>query len=215
MAQRTNCNGVSRRDCLQLGLGGILGGYFGSGLAGALRATAAERQSIQPQANACILIWMDGGPTHYETFDPKPDAPQEIRGEYETIQTSLPGVHLSKHCRQLAGMADQLAIVRSIRHNQGNHGAGNHYMMTGAPTPVPVNCGAFVSFHPSFGSVVSHARGVREGLPAYMSLPKQSRTGGPNFLGAVHAPFIAGGDQIGRAHARTPAPSLARLLASA
>jgi hypothetical protein len=67
-------------------------------------------------------------------------------------------------------------------------------MMTGAPTPVPVNCGAFVSFHPSFGSVVSHTRGLREGLPAYMSLPQMSRSGGPNFLGARHAPFVIGGN---------------------
>ena len=66
--------------------------------------------------------------------------------------------------------------------------------MTGAPTPVPVGCGAFVSFHPSFGSVVSQSRGVRNGLPAYMSLPQVSRSGGPNFLGAQHAPFVVGGN---------------------
>ena len=63
-------------------------------------------------------------------------------------------------------------------------------MMTGAPTPVPVGCGAFVTFHPSFGSVVSHHRGVHGGLPAYMAMPSNTRSGGPNFLGAQHAPFI-------------------------
>jgi len=67
-------------------------------------------------------------------------------------------------------------------------------MMTGAPTPVPVGCGAFVTFHPSFGSMVSHTRGVIKGLPAYMTLPTMSRSGGPNFLGAQHAPFVIGGD---------------------
>ncbi len=190
MAQRKNCNGVSRRDCLQLGLGGILGSYFGSGLDGALRATAAERQSIRPQANACILIWMDGGPTHYETFDPKPEAPLEIRGEFETIATKTPGVRFSKHMQRLASISDRLAIVRSIRHNQGNHGAGNHYMMTGAPPRIPVGCGAFVSFHPSMGSVVAHQRTAPAGLPAYFSMPRMSRSGGPNFLGAKYAPFV-------------------------
>ena len=67
-------------------------------------------------------------------------------------------------------------------------------MMTGAPTPVPVGCGAFVTFHPSFGSAVSFNRGVRSGLPAYMSLPQMSRSGGPNFLGGQHAPFVISGN---------------------
>ncbi len=194
MVQRTNCNGVSRRDCLQLGLGGILGGYFGSGLAGALRATAAENQSIQRQANACILIWMDGGPTHYETFDPKPDAPVEIRGQFETIATQTAGIQFSKHMTRLASISDRLSIVRSIRHNQGNHGAGNHYMMTGAPPRIPVGCGAFVSFHPSMGSVVAHQRSAPAGLPAYFTMPRMSRSGGPNFLGAKYAPFVVSDD---------------------
>ena len=95
---------------------------------------------------------------------------------------------------QLARVADKLTIVRSICHKDPNHGGGNHYMMTGAPTPVPVGCGAFVTFHPSFGSVVSHERGVKNGLPAYMVTPSMTRSGGPNFLGAQHAPFVIGGD---------------------
>jgi hypothetical protein len=94
----------------------------------------------------------------------------------------------------LAKTAHKLTIVRSICHKDPNHGGGNHYLMTGAPTPVPVGCGAFVSFHPSFGSMVSHTRGVRSGLPAYMTMPNVSRSGGPNFLGAQHAPFVVGGN---------------------
>src|SRR5690606_41320678 len=62
---------------------------------------------------------------------PKPDAPREIRGEYDPIATKVPGIFFSKHVTKLAGIADKLAVVRSIQHNQGNHGAGNHYMMTG------------------------------------------------------------------------------------
>ncbi|MFP6574514.1 MAG: DUF1501 domain-containing protein, partial [Pirellulaceae bacterium] len=76
----------------------------------------------------------------------------------------------------------------------GNHGAGNHYMMTGAPPRIPVGCGAFVSFHPSLGSVVSSECGAPEGLPAYFSMPRMSRSGGPNFLGAQHAPFVVSDD---------------------
>ena len=180
---------TSRRDFLQLGLGTLLGG----GLASALRARDPERAATA-EAKACILIWMDGGPTHFETFDPKPDAPEEYRGEFKTVATKTPGVFLSEHMTQLAGMFDKLAVVRSIRHDQGNHGAGNHYMMTGAPPRIPVGCGAFVSFHPSLGSVVAHEKPAPVGLPSYFSLPSMTRSGGPNFLGAKYAPFVADGD---------------------
>jgi hypothetical protein len=141
MTTHRNCEGVSRRDCLKLGLGGLLSG----GLVGALRSTAAAAVNPSRQAKACILIWMDGGPSHYETFDPKPDAPPEFRGQFDAIPTKIPGVSFSQHMKRLASVADKLAVIRSIRHDQGNHGAGNHYMMTGAPPRIPVGCGAFVS----------------------------------------------------------------------
>ena len=196
MARYTNCEGVSRRDCLQLGLAGWLGTGFVPTLA--MRARAAEQvAAIEPKAKGCILIWMDGGPTHFETFDPKPAAPAEIRGEFEPIATKLPGIQFSEHMRRLAGLLDKFAMIRSIRHDQNNHGAGNHYMMTGAPTRIPVGCGAFVSFHPSMGAVASHELGRPNGLPAYFSIPSMTRSGGPNFLGAKHAPFVVGDDPNG------------------
>ena len=187
-----NCEGFTRRDCLQLGLGTLLGG----GLTGVLRAAAQAPAANVPrrQADSCILIWLDGGPTHYETFDPKPDAPAEIRGEFEAIPTKLPGVCFSQYLPRLASLADRIAVIRSIRHNEGNHGAGNHYMMTGAPPRIPVGCGAFVSFHPSMGSVIASERGAPAGLPAYFSMPGMTRSGGPNFLGAKFAPFIVSDD---------------------
>lgn len=189
-----NCEGITRRDSIKLGLGGLVAG----GLSGALQATGALASTSSSlgkrQADACILIWMDGGPSHYETFDPKPDAPAEIRGEFSPIATQTPGIHFSQLMTQLAGITDDLAIVRSIRHDQGNHGAGNHYMMTGAPPRIPVGCGAFVSFHPSLGSVVSREVGAPEGIPAYFSMPNMSRSGGPHFLGARHAPFVVPDD---------------------
>ncbi|MBI3465544.1 MAG: DUF1501 domain-containing protein [Planctomycetes bacterium] len=183
-----NCQGMTRRNCLQLGLGAALG----TGLLDllGLRGQAAQGPAVAKRSTSCILVWMDGGPTHYETFDPKPDAPKEIRGDYEPIATKIPGVFFSRHLKRLAAIADKLAIVRSIQHNQGNHGAGNHYMMTGAPPRMPVGCGAFVSFHPSLGSVTAHERGAHGGLPAYFSMPSMSRSGGPNFLGAKYAPFV-------------------------
>ncbi len=194
MTEYKNCEGTSRRDCLKLGLGTILGGGMVNLLR--MRGQAAEKKSsLDAKAKSCILVWLDGGPTHYETFDPKPDAPTEIRGEFSPIATSIPGVSFSEHLKKLAAMAHEFAVVRSIRHDQGNHGAGNHYMMTGAPPRIPVGCGAFVSFHPSLGSATAWARGgATGGLPAYFSIPSMSRSGGPNFLGAKYAPFVVPDD---------------------
>ena len=188
-----NCNGVSRRDFIQVGLGGMMG----LGLCDLLRLRASAASSPAPVKAGgdvnCILIWLDGGPSHYETFDPKPDAPAEIRGEFKTISTRTPGVHFSEVIPKLAAVSDKFTVIRSICHKDPNHGGGNHYLMTGMPTPVPVACGAHVTFHPSFGSMVSFDRGLRNGLPPYIALPEVSRSGGPNFLGAQHAPFVIDG----------------------
>lgn len=183
-----NCEGMRRRDFIQLGVGAL-----GFSQILRLRAETASAQGKRPEEIRCIMLWLDGGPSHYETFDPKPDAPREIRGDLNPIKTSAPGVYFCETVPHLAAIANKLTVVRSICHKDPNHGGGNHYMMTGAPTPVPVACGAFVTFHPSFGSVVSYHRGIRKGLPAYMSMPEMSRSGGPNFLGAEHAPFVVGG----------------------
>jgi len=178
-----NCEGIGRRGFIQTGLG-ALGGI---GMADFLKFRS---EAAKPSDTRCILIWLDGGPSHYETFDPKPDAPEEIRGEFGTVPTTVPGVHFSECFPKLAKTFDHFTVVRSIAHSQNNHGAGNHYLTTGQPTPVPVGCGAHVTFHPSFGSVVSAERSVAHGLPAYVALPRMSRSGGPNFLGANHSPFV-------------------------
>ncbi len=181
-----------RRSCLQLGIAGLAGGFHEL-----LRLrTAAASDGVTPvkQPSNCILIWMDGGPTHFETFDPKPEAPAEIRGEFNPISTNVPGIQICEHMPKLASIADKYAIIRSVCHNQANHGAGNHYMMTGAPTRIPVGCGAFVSFHPSMGSVAAKERAAPHGLPGYFSMPSMSRSGGPNFLGAKYAPFVVAND---------------------
>jgi hypothetical protein len=169
----------------------------GAGLVDLLRLSA-QADAEKVRRGSCILIWMDGGPSHFETFDPKPEAPVEIRGEFGSIATKIPGVHFSQYLPRLAAIADKLAIVRSVCHNQGNHGAGNHYMMTGAPPRIPVGCGAFVSFHPSMGSVAARECGAPDGLPAYFSMPSMSRSGGPNFLGARYAPLVVAGDPNNR-----------------
>ena len=190
---KRNCAGMPRRDFIRLGLGGAAGLGFSDMLR--LRAQAAAAKGLaSPKDVNCILVWLDGGPSHYETFDPKPDAPDGVRGEFKPIKTNVPGIQFCEQVPHLAKIADKFTVLRSIAHKDPNHGGGNHYMMTGAPTPVPVGCGSFVTFHPSFGSTVSYHRGVKEGLPAYMTMDRVSRSGGPNFLGARHAPFVIGGD---------------------
>jgi hypothetical protein len=195
-----NCEGFSRRDCLQLGLGG----FVGSGLVDILRLRGESAETASPniakaalrggRPTSCIMVWLDGGPSHYETFDPKPLAPQEIAGQLKPIDTATPGIQFSEAVPNFARISNELCIVRSIRHNQGNHGAGNHYMMTGAPPRIPVGCGAFVSFHPSLGSGTARERSAPRGLPSYFSIPEMSRSGGPNFFGARYAPFVVKDD---------------------
>lgn len=186
MGLHYNCEGMNRRDALHFGLAAMgLGG-----MVDLLRWQAQAAEAKPAKRTSCILIWMDGGPSHFESFDPKPEAPVEIRGEFSAIDTKIPGVRFSQYLPRLASIADKFAVVRSVRHDQGNHGAGNHYMMTGAPPRIPVGCGAFVSFHPSLGSVAAYELGAPQGLPAYFSMPSMSRSGGPNFLGAKYAPFI-------------------------
>src|SRR6478752_3057765 len=98
MSVYTNCERTTRRDCLRLGLGALIGG----GLVDALRLrgeAAMERRPNWP--TSCILIWMDGGPSHYETFDPKPGAPTEIRGKFSPIATKVPGMNFASPMKSL------------------------------------------------------------------------------------------------------------------
>jgi hypothetical protein len=191
---------LGRRSLLKLGVGGLAGGSFLDLVSLVRQSQAATPPAGGPQRQPanCILIWMDGGPSHIETFDPKPDAPSETRGEFAAIRTNVPGIQISEYLPKLAGIADKYAIVRSVHHNQGNHGAGNHYMMTGAPPRIPVGCGAYVSFHPSMGSVTAYERRAPYGLPAYFSMPSMTRSGGPNFLGATYAPFVVSDNPNGK-----------------
>jgi hypothetical protein len=198
-----NCAGMPRRDFIQLGIGGLLGAGFGDLLRLEAATSLASQVGLKKSGASgvpnsgkpinCILIWLDGGPSHYESFDPKPGAPSEIRGSFQDIATAVPGIRFSEAVPELAKVADKATVIRSVCHKDPNHGGGNHYLMTGAPTPVPVACGAHVTFHPSFGSVVSWQRGQSQGLPPYVSMPSVTRSGGPNFLGGKHSAFVIDG----------------------
>src|SRR5947208_12582410 len=117
MSQPThNCAGMARRDFLQLGIGGSLGIGLTSLLRLQANAAAAPGKfdSKGGRKVNCIMIWLDGGPSHYETFDPKPNAPAEIRGTLEAISTAVPGIQFSESVPNLAKAADKFTVVRSI-----------------------------------------------------------------------------------------------------
>ena len=126
------CDGVTRRDMIRIG--GL--SALGLGVPDWLRlktASAASSQShaFSPKAKRCILIWLDGGPSHLETFDPKPMASAEVRGPMSTVATSIPGIRLGECLRESAKRMDNLAIIRSMTSPLGEHNFGTHYMMTG------------------------------------------------------------------------------------
>ncbi len=184
------CDGRTRRNFLQVGLGGVAG----LGLAPLLRATAGENgpKPVAARAKRCIMIWMDGGPSHYESFDPKPDAPVELRGQFAPMATNVPGIQVCEHLPKTSQVMNLVTVIRSVAHRDPGHGGGNHYLTTGSPTPVPIGCGDSASFHPSIGSFIAKERGAAPGLPAYVqfALPTPLRSGGPNFLGSKFAPFL-------------------------
>jgi hypothetical protein len=172
--------GISRRDVLHVGGLGLAGLSLADVLR--LRASAAERENKRPRS--VIMIWMRGGPSHIDSVDMKPDAPSEIRGEFQPIATNVPGIQICEYLPLLAGMMDKLAIVRGIKSNDlGDHTP--HYIITGSPDR---------GKRPAFGGVVSHLQPRSDSLPPYVSLmydpPKLYDNEGPVYLGSAHRPFV-------------------------
>ncbi len=176
-------NGLLRRDVLKLGaLGLSLGDWL------RLRAADAHTDAGGPKARACILIWLDGGPSHLETFDLKPGAPKEVRGPFRPIPTSVAGLEISELLPRTAKVADKLAIIRSMTSPLGEHNFGSHYMLSGyKPTPTLV--------YPSLGSVVAHTRTERSVLPPYITVGDlPNGMAGAGYLPSSSGPFVVGGD---------------------
>src|SRR5205085_2760534 len=105
-----DCTGLSRRQFLRLGGLSALGLTLADFMR--IRQTAGASESVPAPAVNCILLWMQGGPSHIDTFDPKPDAPVEVRGEFETVATTLPGVRLAEHLPLLAKQTDKYSLIR-------------------------------------------------------------------------------------------------------
>src|SRR5262249_19002034 len=139
-----DCTGLSRRNFLRVG--GL--SALGLSLPGFFRLQRAAGAPADKKAVSCILLWMQGGPSHHDTFDPKPDAPAEVRGEFATIPTTLPGVRLVEHLPLLARQTDKYSIIRGHDPKNGSHGVADHLMMTGH------KFNASLPF-PCYGSVVA------------------------------------------------------------
>ncbi len=176
---------VTRRAALQAGslaaLGLTLADWF------RLSAPAAEGRSGSAKARSCILIWLDGGPSHLDTFDPKPEAPEEVRGPFRPIASNVPGIDLCELLPHSARLMDKAAVIRSMTSPLGEHNFGSHYLLTGyKPTPV--------LDYPSYGSVLTHTRGVQGDLPPYVAVPDYTRYAGEGYLPAAARPFAVLGD---------------------
>ena len=136
-ASSRNGEGMSRRSLLKIGALGL-----GSlALPDLLRLRAQERTTTD---TAVILLWMDGGPSQFETYDPKPDAPVEYRGPYQTIQTNVAGLNLCELLPMHARIADKIAVVRSVAHRESGHGSAVKNLNTGYPHPPGTNEGTFL-----------------------------------------------------------------------
>jgi len=187
-----DCEKFHRRDVLKAGVLGVAGGLSMTELFALRAAQAAAKQdggaSASTPTESVILIWQGGGPSHIDTFDPKPDAPAEIRGTFDPIDTNVSGMQISEHLPNLAKHADKYALIRSVTTNEAAHERGTHYMLTGF-TPLP---GFQV---PGYGAVASKFRGGRSALPPYVAIPGSLAYGGDaGFLGAALNPFSPSGD---------------------
>ncbi|HVK14986.1 MAG TPA: DUF1501 domain-containing protein [Gemmataceae bacterium] len=180
--------GPSRRAFLQVGAATGLGLTLDGFLRNQARADLKHFESKEGKAKSVIHIFLPGGSAHQDSWDPKPNAPIEYRGEMGVIKTKLDGVFFNEHLKKTAEIADKLAICRSMTHGEAAHERGTHNMFTGyRPSPALQ--------YPSFGSVVSHEFGVRNSLPPYVCVPSVPTTyAGSGYLSSKFAPFALGAD---------------------
>jgi hypothetical protein len=164
-----------------LGAGGLT-------LADLLRAEASASEVSTPATRrpSAIILWMRGGPSHIDMWDPKPDAPAEYRGEFGVRPTNVPGIILSDMLPLCGRIMDKWAILRSLHHRDAGHSSGDQICFTGYPAgPNPDE-----NVYPSCGSVVSRQVGhLTPQLPSYVMIPRMVPGTGPGYLGVAHKPF--------------------------
>ena len=185
-SQQLTTDLFSRREALQVGMG-----LFGLSLPRYLQAVAAGSVDKSRREVSCIFLFLAGGISHFESWDPKPEAPDGIRGLWRPTATNVPGTFITEKMPLMARMMDKVAIVRSWKGVSGSHGDASKHVMSGV---VPRVRGE--QFFPNFGCVVSALKGTRvRGIPPYVGLPVAARyTSPPGFLGPAYGAFNVDGD---------------------
>ena len=177
------CGGASRRDFLRAG------GLGAVGAAALLRAEASAGQAGSARAKSVILVFLGGGISHHDTFDPKPDAPDDIRGKYTTIPTVIPGLRVGEKIPLLARSLDKVALVRSGAHTNDHHETATNWVLSG-------RFGTPFGDYPAIGAVVAHETGFTGTLPPYVAVPRNPsftwELGKSAFLGGRFESFKAG-----------------------
>jgi hypothetical protein len=198
---RKDCEGTSRRDFLRIGALGLTG----LTLPGLLRLRSAAAESGQSVKDTSVVwLWLGGGPTHVETFDPKMTAPAEYRSMVGAVKTSVPGLEIGGLFPLMAKRAKQMAFIRSFAHGNSGHGGGTHFVMTGVDHPAADN--GQQPIKPSFGSIAARVRGANHpttGMPTYVRISGLYGDG-PNWLGPAYAPFDVGGQARNNINLRVP-----------
>ncbi|MDP6904978.1 MAG: DUF1501 domain-containing protein, partial [Verrucomicrobiota bacterium] len=184
--QTSFCDGHTRRSFLQAGFLGL------GGLTLPRLLEARSQKGVAAKETSVIYIELTGGPTQFETYDPKPEAPSEYRGPFGTVRTNLPGVHFSELMKEQAKVADKMAIIRSIHHSSSSHDTSSHLTQTGYYKLG--RKGSNNSF-PAIASTTARLKGANaSGVPPYVSIARAMRNGRSAFLGNAYDPFIAAGD---------------------
>ena len=188
--KRRFCDGVTRRDMLRLGTAGM----FAGGLSLPQILEAEEKQGGKNDVSL-IVVFLQGGLSTIDSWDMKPDAPAEFRGEFKPISSRIPEIQLCEHLPQLTRQTDKFSLVRSFAHNNSNHGAADHYMLTAYHPAAGFNGGLKPNNQKRcLGSVVAKSLGPRGSVPPYVCLPKMHNSAGSSYLGSSYAPFVVEAD---------------------
>jgi hypothetical protein len=184
---------MHRRTVLKLGASGLIGGLS---LPRLLHLQARAATANEAKAKACIFLFLEGGPSHIDMFDMKPDAAKEIRGPYSPKPTRVPGIQICEHLPKIAKVANKYTILRSHSHNDNGHNTGYHYVMTGYKADFPDGNSKAPNNHlyPSIGSIITRELGSKSPVPPYINVPHPMWAGGPGFYGSEYAPFVIDAD---------------------
>lgn len=191
-----NCQGMSRRSALKAGFLGAAGLTIADLLrlrAEAGTSASGEKRGVGAKDTAVILMWLDGGPSQLESYDPKPNAPSTYRGPWGALSTKVPGMQVSEILPLHAKHTDKMAFIRSVHHGTGDHFAGGHWMLTGKFGSTSVN---LPQKYPSVGAYAAKVRGPnKSGVPAFAGLPAAQSIylypgyQGAAYLGPAYNPF--------------------------